>query len=52
MAVTNVVTGILDRLQHDGWIISDGNPDASDRRSVAVRALRGATRNSSVSILR
>ncbi|HEX4700988.1 MAG TPA: MarR family transcriptional regulator [Pseudonocardiaceae bacterium] len=34
------MTGILDRLQRDGWIIRDRDPDATDRRAVAVRALR------------
>jgi DNA-binding MarR family transcriptional regulator len=34
------VTGILDRLQRGGWISRDRDPDASDRRAVAVRALR------------
>lgn len=34
------VTGILDRLQRDGWIVRERDPDASDRRAVAVRVLR------------
>jgi DNA-binding MarR family transcriptional regulator len=34
------MTGILDRLQRGGWITRDRDPDASDRRAVAVRALR------------
>jgi DNA-binding MarR family transcriptional regulator len=34
------MTGILDRLQRGGWIARERDPDASDRRAVAVRALR------------
>lgn len=34
------VTGILDRLQRGGWIVRERDPDATDRRSVIVRALR------------
>jgi DNA-binding MarR family transcriptional regulator len=34
------ITGILDRLQRDGWITRDRDPQATDRRAVAVRALR------------
>jgi len=34
------VTGILDRLQRGGWVTRERDPDASDRRAVAVRALR------------
>lgn len=34
------MTGILDRLQRSGWITRERDPDASDRRAVAVRALR------------
>ncbi|MFC5832620.1 MarR family transcriptional regulator [Nonomuraea insulae] len=34
------LTGILDRLQRGGWITRDRDPQASDRRAVAVRALR------------
>jgi DNA-binding MarR family transcriptional regulator len=34
------MTGILDRLQRGGWIIRDRDPDAPDRRSVTVRAVR------------
>jgi DNA-binding MarR family transcriptional regulator len=38
------VTGILDRLQRGGWVTRERDPDAADRRAVAVRALpdRGA----------
>jgi DNA-binding MarR family transcriptional regulator len=35
------VTGILDRLQRGGWIIRERDPQASDRRAVTVRAVRG-----------
>jgi DNA-binding MarR family transcriptional regulator len=35
------MTGILDRLQRGGWISRDRDPDATDRRAVAVRALPG-----------
>jgi DNA-binding MarR family transcriptional regulator len=34
------MTGILDRLQRGGWIVRERDPDAADRRAVAVRALR------------
>jgi DNA-binding MarR family transcriptional regulator len=34
------MTGIIDRLQRGGWVTRDRDPDASDRRAVAVRALR------------
>jgi DNA-binding MarR family transcriptional regulator len=34
------VTGILDRLQRGGWVTRERDPGASDRRAVAVRALR------------
>jgi len=34
------MTGILDRLQRGGWITRDRDPEATDRRAVAVRALR------------
>src|SRR5258706_14887755 len=34
------MTGILDRLQRGGWITRDRDPGATDRRAVAVRALR------------
>ena len=34
------ITGILDRLQRGGWVTRDRDPDASDRRTVTVRALR------------
>jgi DNA-binding MarR family transcriptional regulator len=33
-------TGILDRLQRGGWITRERNPEATDRRAVAVRAMR------------
>ncbi|MDS0132643.1 MULTISPECIES: MarR family transcriptional regulator [unclassified Amycolatopsis] len=35
------LTGILDRLQKGGWIVRERDPEAADRRSVAVRAVRG-----------
>ncbi|MEQ0563247.1 MarR family transcriptional regulator [Amycolatopsis sp. NEAU-NG30] len=35
------VTGILDRLQKGGWIVRERDPEAADRRSVTVRAVRG-----------
>jgi DNA-binding MarR family transcriptional regulator len=35
------MTGILDRLERDGWIVRDRHP--SDRRAVVVRALRSRT---------
>src|SRR5215475_8990826 len=34
------MTGILDRLQRAGWVVRERDPDAPDRRAVAVRALR------------
>jgi DNA-binding MarR family transcriptional regulator len=34
------MTGILDRLQHAGWILRERGPEATDRRAVTVRALR------------
>ncbi|MGH3431354.1 MAG: MarR family transcriptional regulator [Thermocrispum sp.] len=34
------VTGVLDRLQDGGWVVRERDPQAADRRSVAVRALR------------
>lgn len=34
------VTGILDRLEQGGWITRERKPDATDRRAVAVEALR------------
>ena len=34
------VTGILDRLERGGWISRDRDPEATDRRSVVVQALR------------
>ncbi|MET8995097.1 MarR family transcriptional regulator [Amycolatopsis sp. Hca4] len=37
------MTGILDRLQKGGWIVRERDPEAADRRSVAVRAVRGRT---------
>src|SRR6266487_3341015 len=33
------ITGILDRLERGGWVTRDRDP--SDRRAVAIRALRG-----------
>ncbi|MDT7802401.1 MAG: hypothetical protein QOI78_5834 [Actinomycetota bacterium] len=35
------MTGILDRLQKGGWIVRERDPEASDRRAIAVRAVRG-----------
>jgi DNA-binding MarR family transcriptional regulator len=35
------MTGILDRLQRGGWVIREREPEASDRRAVTVRAVRG-----------
>ncbi|WP_410587070.1 MarR family transcriptional regulator [Amycolatopsis sp. lyj-23] len=37
------MTGILDRLQKGGWIVRERDPEAADRRSVTVRAVRGRT---------
>src|SRR6266567_235847 len=34
------MTGVLDRLQRAGWITRDRDPEAADRRAVAVRTLR------------
>jgi len=34
------MTGILDRLQHAGWITRERDPDATDRRAVTITALR------------
>ncbi len=34
------MTGILDRLERGGWVVRDRDPDAPDRRAVAVRARR------------
>jgi DNA-binding MarR family transcriptional regulator len=34
------ITGIVDRLQRGGWVTRERDPDAADRRAVAVRALR------------
>jgi DNA-binding MarR family transcriptional regulator len=35
------MTGILDRLQRGGWVVREREPEATDRRAVAVRAVRG-----------
>ena len=35
------MTGILDRLQKGGWIVRERDPDAADRRAIAVRAVPG-----------
>ncbi|GAA0394800.1 MarR family transcriptional regulator [Microbispora corallina] len=37
------MTGILDRLQRGGWIDRRRDPDAADRRAVAVHPLPGRT---------
>jgi DNA-binding MarR family transcriptional regulator len=34
------ITGIVDRLQRGGWVVRERDPDAADRRAVAIRALR------------
>lgn len=34
------MTGVLDRLQRGGWVTRQRDPDATDRRAVAVHALR------------
>jgi DNA-binding MarR family transcriptional regulator len=34
------MTGILDRLQRAGWVVRERDPDAADRRGVAVRVQR------------
>jgi DNA-binding MarR family transcriptional regulator len=34
------VTGILDRLQRAGWVTRERDPNAADRRAVAVHALK------------
>ncbi|WP_319461078.1 MarR family transcriptional regulator [Micromonospora sp. RTP1Z1] len=34
------MTGVLDRLQRGGWIVRERDPEATDRRSVTVRARR------------
>ncbi|MCO6003572.1 MarR family transcriptional regulator [Actinoallomurus purpureus] len=34
------MTGILDRLQRGGWVVRQRDPDAADRRAVAVHPLR------------
>lgn len=33
------MTGVLDRLQRGGWIVRERDPEAADRRAVAVRSL-------------
>jgi DNA-binding MarR family transcriptional regulator len=33
------MTGVLDRLERDGWIIRERDPSATDRRAVTLRAL-------------
>jgi DNA-binding MarR family transcriptional regulator len=35
------MTGILDRLEKGGWLVRERNPESSDRRAIAVRAVRG-----------
>jgi DNA-binding MarR family transcriptional regulator len=35
------MTGILDRLQRGGWVVRERDPDATDRRAVAVRTVPG-----------
>ncbi|MFR9723200.1 MarR family transcriptional regulator [Streptomyces sp. MS19] len=37
------MTGVLDRLQRDGWVVRERDPDAADRRAVTVRAVPGRT---------
>jgi DNA-binding MarR family transcriptional regulator len=37
------VTGILDRLERGGWVTRERDPQASDRRAVALRATRERT---------
>ena len=34
------LTGVLDRLQRGRWIVRERDPEAADRRAIAVRALR------------
>jgi DNA-binding MarR family transcriptional regulator len=34
------LTGVLDRLQKGGWVVRERDPEASDRRAVAVRVLK------------
>lgn len=34
------MTGILDRLERGGWVARERDPNTTDRRAVAVRALR------------
>ena len=35
------ITGVVDRLQRDGWVTRDRDPEAADRRAVTLRAQRG-----------
>jgi len=35
------MTGILDRLARGDWIVRERDPEATDRRAVTVRAVRG-----------
>src|SRR6187549_2384398 len=35
------MTGILDRLEKGGFVVRERDPEAADRRAVAVRAVRG-----------
>jgi DNA-binding MarR family transcriptional regulator len=35
------MTGILDRLQKGGFVVRERDPEAADRRAIAVRAVRG-----------
>ncbi|WP_052852931.1 MarR family transcriptional regulator [Streptomyces avicenniae] len=37
------MTGVLDRLQRDGWVVRERDPQAADRRAVTVRAVPGRT---------
>lgn len=34
------VTGVVDRLERGGWVLRERDTDGSDRRAVAVRALK------------
>ncbi|MFE3445658.1 MarR family winged helix-turn-helix transcriptional regulator [Nocardia sp. NPDC059180] len=34
------MTGILDRLQRNGWIVRERDPEATDRRAVTLRTTR------------
>ncbi len=34
------LTGILDRLQNNGWIVRERDPESADRRAVTIRAVR------------